>query len=363
MSNIIKSILNKSELEKDDIVFLLQADKDESKLIFRKAAEIKTKYVGNTTYFRGLIEYSNVCAKNCYYCGIRKENKSAGRYILTDDEVINAAKYALVRNWGSVVIQAGEIQSKHFTDKIEDFLKKISSLTSEEPGITLSLGEQSDETLKKWYDAGAKRYLLRIESSSKELYYKLHPNDKIHSFEDRLNALKNLKRLNFMTGTGVMIGLPFQTIEHLADDLIFMRELDIDMCGMGPYIEHSETPLYSHAKSLLSLSNRFDLSMKMIAILRIIMKDINIASATALQAIDPVGREKGIAVGANVIMPNITPVKYHENYHLYKGKPQILPETDDYINGLIEQIERAGDKVGFGMKGDPKHFLNRIEKS
>jgi biotin synthase len=361
MRAIIKDILSKKELNKEDLIALLNSDNSSTDLIYKKAAEIKSKYSGNITYFRGLIEYSNKCVKNCYYCGIRKDNKCASRYTLTDEEVISSAKYALDRNWGSVVIQAGELQGTAFTNKIEHLLNEICKLSTETPGITLSLGEQSDETLKRWYNAGAKRYLLRIESSNKELYYKLHPNDKTHSYDIRLQALKDLKRLNFMTGTGVMIGLPFQTTEHLADDLLFMRELDIDMCGMGPYIEHSETPLYKHKEHLLPVESRFELSLKMIAILRIIMKDINIASATALQAIDPKGREKGIEVGANVLMPNITPLKYHENYHLYKGKPQIIAETDEYINALVKQIENAGDKVGFGMKGDPIHFGKRIK--
>ena len=358
MTNL-KEILNKTFLSKDDLISLLNTDFDKCEPIFRKAADIKTKYLGNITYFRGLIEYSNKCAKNCYYCGIRKSNCNAGRYTLSDEEVLNAAKYAIDRNWGSIVIQAGEIQSKKFTEKIEYLVKEISSSQKEPPGITLSLGEQTEETYKRWYNVGATRYLLRIESSNRDLYYKLHPNNDLHSFEKRLKSIKELQRLNFMTGTGVMIGLPFQSIEDLADDLEFMREIDIDMCGMGPYIEHADTPLYTESSYLLPIKERFELSMKMIAILRIIMKDINIASATALQAIDPKGREKAIAVGANVIMPNITPVKYHENYHLYKGKPQIVPETDDYINSLITQIENAGDKVGFGHKGDPIHFQRR----
>ena len=359
MEKNIRSILSKDNLNKEDLVYLLEADENSAKLIYRKAAEVKSKYSGNLTYFRGLIEYSNQCAKNCYYCGIRKENSNAGRYTLSDEEVFSAVDYALKRNWGSIVIQAGEIQSESFTTKIVRLVSNIFAMSNPAPGITLSLGEQDENALKRWYNAGATRYLLRIETSDKQLYYKLHPQDDKHCFEQRIAALKTLQKLNFMTGTGVMIGLPFQTNEHLAGDLMFMREMDIDMCGMGPYIEHVDTPLNAKRGLLLPIKDRLFLSLKMIAILRIIMKDINIASATALQAIDPVGREKGIEVGANVIMPNITPVKYHKNYNLYKGKPQIVSETDEYINGLIAQIERAGDRVGFGMKGDPLHYFNR----
>ncbi len=361
MKKTIKSLLNKEKFSKEELIYLLESDENDAEDIFRKASEIKEKYTGKTTYFRGLIEYSNKCAKSCYYCGIRKENRKANRYTMTDKEVLTAAKYAIERNWGSVVIQAGEFKSNSYTEKIEDLIKQILELSSVTPGITLSLGEQNEDTYRRWYEAGAKRYLLRIETSNRELYYRLHPDDKNHCFDTRVEALKTLQKLNFMTGTGVMIGLPYQTFSDLADDLIFMQEFDIDMCGMGPYIEHNDTPIYNLKTELLPLKERLFLSYKMIALLRIMMKDINIASSTALQAIDPVGREKGIEVGANVIMPNITPVKYHENYHLYKGKPQIVPETDDYIMGLVAQIERAGDKVGFGMKGDPLHYLRRTK--
>ncbi len=363
MNKTIAEVLNKDILSKDDLVLLLSASAEETKQIFKKAAEIKSQYVGNSTYFRGLIELSNICTKNCFYCGIRKGNRNIERYTVTDDEVIQAAQYAISRQWGSIVIQAGERQDEEFVDKIESLLSQISKLGDEKPGITLSLGEQTPETLKRWFDAGATRYLVRIETSNRDLFYKIHPNDGTHDFDKRIQSLRDLQNAGYMTGTGVMIGLPFQTIEDLADDLLFMQELDIDMCGMGPYIEHEDTPLYEHKDLLMPLEDRYFLTLKMIAILRILMKDVNIASATALQAINPDGREEGIRVGANVIMPNITPVKYHENYNLYKGKPQIVPETDDYIRNLEKQIEMAGDIIGYGDKGDPKHFAKRNKKN
>ncbi len=359
MHRIITEILNKAEFSKRDLVDLLNANEEETELIFKKAATVKSKFVGNSTYFRGLIELSNVCTKNCFYCGIRRSNKKVERYTVSDDELLQAAKYALDRNWGSIVIQSGERQDKEFTNRIEFLLKEISKLSDTKTGITLSLGEQTPEIYKKWFDAGATRYLVRIETSNRDLFYKIHPNDGVHDFDKRIRALYDLQKAGYMTGTGVMIGLPFQTIEDLADDLIFMKELDIDMCGMGPYIEHEDTPLFDYKDLLMPLEDRYKLTLKMIAILRIYMKDVNIASATALQAINPDGREEGIRVGANVIMPNITPVKYHANYNLYKGKPEIVPETDEYINNLERQIELAGDVVGYGDRGDPKHFETR----
>ncbi|MDR2010632.1 MAG: [FeFe] hydrogenase H-cluster radical SAM maturase HydE [Bacteroidales bacterium] len=361
MKNQVVDILNKSELNKEDIVFLLNADPEGTQYLFNKAHETKLKYVGKYIYFRGLIELSNVCSKNCYYCGIRRDNKKVERYSVTDEEVIAAATYALNRNWGSIVIQSGERQDKEFINRIENLLKKITSISEGKLGITLSLGEQKPEVYKRWHNAGATRYLLRIETSDKNLFYKMHPEDTLHDFEKRIQAIYELRNTGYMAGTGVMIGLPYQTTENLANDLLFMKNIDIDMCGMGPYLEHEDTPLWKDKDVLLPVQKRYELSLKMIAILRIIMKDINIASSTALQAIDPHGREEGIKVGANVIMPNITPVKYHSNYNLYKGKPEIAPETDNYIRELEKQIETAGGIIGYGFKGDPLHFNNRKE--
>ncbi|MDR1951045.1 MAG: [FeFe] hydrogenase H-cluster radical SAM maturase HydE, partial [Bacteroidales bacterium] len=250
---------------------------------------------------RGLIEYSNRCAKDCYYCGIRASNHKICRYDVDDELVLKATEYAWKKGFGSIVLQAGERKSREFTQKIEDLLKKTMTLTHHEIGITLSLGEQDEDTYKRWKDAGAKRYLLRIEASNKALYEKLHPQN--HDYNARLKCLEMLKKLNFQVGTGVMIGLPFQTLENLAEDLQFFQNMDVDMVGMGPYIEHHDTPLFLQKSKI---KNRLELSLKMIAILRILMPTINIAATTALQTLDPFGREKAIEVGANIIMPNLT---------------------------------------------------------
>ncbi|MDA3820427.1 MAG: [FeFe] hydrogenase H-cluster radical SAM maturase HydE [Candidatus Delongbacteria bacterium] len=359
MSNKIHSILNKEALNKQDIVFLLELDEKDQQLLFKKAAEVKAAYVGKITWFRGLIEYSNICSKNCYYCGIRSGNKQTKRYELTDEEVLSAAQFAIDHQYGSLVLQSGERSNRDFTAHITKLLKAIKQLSSPALGITLSMGEQSEKVFREWYDAGAHRYLLRIESSNPDLYHKLHPDDDIHNFEKRLAALRLLKKLNYQTGTGVMIGTPFQTTEHLANDLIFMRNFDIDMCGMGPYIENANTPLYKHKSRLLPLKDRFRLSLKMIAILRIMMKDINIAAATAMQAIDPLGREKAIMAGANVIMPNITPGKYRNDYDLYENKPCTNEEASDCNTCLEVRIGMTGDKIGYGAWGDSKHYFTR----
>ena len=343
-------------MKKEEIVRLLLSEGDEKKRLFEDAAKIKEKYVGNIVYFRGLIEFSNVCGKNCHYCGIRSENISIPRFNLSDEEILKAVQFAYVQKYASIVLQAGEIQGEVFTRRIEALLSKIKELSNNKLGITLSLGEQNEETYRRWFKAGAHRYLLRIETSNPVLYEKIHPSDSKHLFSTRLNCLKDLKNLGYQVGTGVMIGLPFQTIEDLADDLLFMQDLDIDMCGMGPFIEHSQTPLYMYSEHLLPKEKRFDLALKMIAILRILMKDINIAAATALQAIDPMGREKAILAGANIIMPNITPGKYRDYYKLYENKPCTDEEAEDCSSCLEARISITRNEIGYGERGDSKHF-------
>ncbi len=356
---MVKDILNKESFSKNELITLLNAEKDDLKLIFEKSSKVKEDYIGNKVYLRGLIELSNICSKNCYYCGIRRDNKKVERYNITDNEVLEAAAFALKSNYGSVVIQSGELQSENNTARIENLVKQIKEISNGKLGITLSCGEQTEEVYRKWYDAGAHRYLLRIEASNKELYSKLHPNDNNHSFEKRIECLSLLRKIGFQVGTGVMIGLPFQTIENLADDLLFMKEMDIDMCGMGPYIEHADTPLFSEKDNLIPLEERFRLALKMVAILRIMMKDINIAATTALQAIDKIGREKAIRIGANILMPNITPGIYRDNYKLYENKPCTDESSEDCANCIEGRIKLAGAEIGYGEWGDSKRFLER----
>ncbi|MBI9068520.1 MAG: [FeFe] hydrogenase H-cluster radical SAM maturase HydE [Salinivirgaceae bacterium] len=360
MDQLIK-IINQTEFSKQDIVTMLCAEGEDKKLLFAKAKEIKEKEIGKKVHYRGLIEFSNICSKDCLYCGIRKGNYEVERFNLSDAEIIAAAKFAHENKYGSFVMQSGEISSPAFTDRIENLLKKIKKITNGELGITISLGEQSQETYQKWFDAGAHRYLLRIESSNKELYYKIHPKDEMHNFEKRLNCLYALQKIGYQTGTGVMIGLPFQTMEDLANDILFMKTFDVDMVGMGPYIEHPNTPLNDYTAELMPLIKRFDLALKMIATLRIVMPDINIAAATALQAIDPIGREKAVKVGANIIMPNITPGKYRNNYKLYNNKPCVDEEPEECVSCLDVRIRLADASIGYDEWGDSKHFSKRRE--
>ncbi len=360
MQKTIANVLKQDSFSKENIVQLLKSTGEEQEVLFSEALKVKLKHVGNCVYLRALIELSNICQKDCLYCGIRAGNKNVSRYDISDEEILHAAKFAYNRHYGSIALQAGERVDKQFTVRIENLLKRITKLSNNELGITISFGEQTKDTYQRWFDAGAHRYLLRIESSNKGLYQQIHPNNSNHSYDARLNCLQNLQDIGYQTGTGIMIGLPFQTYDDLANDLLLLKDFDVDMVGMGPFIEHRETPMYKYKKQLKSLHERFTLSLKMIAILRILMKDINIAAATALQAIDPFGREKAIKVGANVIMPNITPTQNRASYQLYQNKPCIDESASESANKIEEKITTQGSEIAYGKRGDSKHYFRRM---
>ncbi len=354
-----KDILQQDSFCKEDLVFLLNAKGEDRKLLFEAAEKRKVEVVGNKVYFRGLVEFSNICSKDCLYCGIRKSNENVLRYEAEDQEILDACKFAWKNRFGSVVLQSGELSSPSFVDRVDHLLKAIKEMSNGELGITLSCGEQSRETYQRWKESGAHRFLLRIESSNRELYEKIHPNNTHHSFEKRLEALQLLKDCDYQVGTGVMIGLPFQTMENLADDLLFFQQVDVDMVGMGPFIEHEDTPLYEYRNGLLSKQDRFDLALRMVAVLRLLMPDVNIAAATALQAIDPAGREKALKIGANVIMPNLTPGVYRKEYQLYEDKPCLDEDAELCRNCLEARIEMAGSTIAYDEWGDSKHYFKR----
>jgi len=359
MDLTVNDILSRGDFRRENIVTLLESEGEDRKLLFSESARTKERYIGNKVWFRGLIEFSNICGKNCLYCGIRQGNKNLERYNLTDKEILAAADFAYRNRYGSIALQSGEIESRSFTLRIESLLRRIKELSHGELGITLSVGEQEPSVYKRWFDAGAHRYLLRIEATNPELYRKIHPKNIKHDFQRRLDCLKSLQDTGYQTGTGVMIGLPYQTMDDLAGDLLFMKEFDIDMCGMGPYIEHADTPLIKVSGSLLPPYIRFDLTLKMIAILRIMMKDINMVAATALQAIDPVGREKAVKAGANIIMPNITPGMYRDSYKLYNNKPCTDDSADDCLSCLETRVNLADSEVIYGEWGDTIHYRKR----
>jgi len=343
---------NRQEL----IEMLSLKGKDEIDALYKRAYEVKKQYVGTKVYLRGLIELSNICTRNCYYCGIRKDNHLLERYYINKEEVLKEAKWCFEQHYGSLTIQAGERSDKSWIDYIEELVKEIKTLTDGKMGITLSLGEQSEETYRRWFEAGAHRYLLRIETSNPELYKNLHPAE--NSFENRLECIRSLEKIGYQVGSGVMIGLPNQTMEDLADDILFFYDEDIDMIGMGPFIPHHQTPL-AYLLATFHPEEALEQALKMISATRIALKDVNIASTTALQALHPKGRELGLLAGANVLMPNITDTRFREGYQLYEGKPGLNENALAIRKALEESIYSIGESIGYDEWGDSPHFKKK----
>ncbi len=355
----IEEILQKDFLEREDIIRLLASQGDEMKLLLKKALEVKLARLDNHVHLRGLIEFSNICRKSCLYCGVRSDNKKVERYTLSEGEVVECAKLAHQLDYGSVAIQSGERSDKEFVDTITRILHRIKAIDNGALGITLSLGEQTPEVYRQWFEAGAHRYLLRIESSNEDLYYKIHPRDERHDFHKRLDCIDSLLSIGYQTGTGVMVGLPFQTLEILADDLLFFKKKDVAMVGMGPFIPHPDTPLYQYADQIPSVEDHMNLTLKMIAILRLIMPEINMVAATANQTIDPMGREKAIMAGANVIMPNLTPNEYREDYLIYPDKACVGDKPEECFSCLDIRMKAIGHEILYNAWGDSVAFTKK----
>ena len=362
MVKIISGILNKKEFSREDIITLLSASDPVDIEVIRQAAyRVLVDNCGTTVYFRGLIEFSNKCVNDCCYCGIRKSNTGIKRYLLTKEEILDTARFCAQQRYGSVVLQSGERRDEKFISYVEDCVRTIKQETVSDGlphgiGITLCVGEQTRETYERFFSAGAHRYLLRIEASSPSLFGLIHPTEQ--KIESRMACLGILKDIGFQVGTGVMIGLPGQTVADLADDIAFFRDMDVDMIGMGPYIVYSATPMSMHQKDVIESKNDiYSLSLKMIAVTRLVLKNVNIASTTALQAMDQTGREQGLSFGANVIMPQATPLYVRHEYLLYEGKP-CLDESAAQCKGCLEnRILSLGREIGYDSWGDSRHFV------
>ena len=317
-------------LNKNEIIELLNSNSDE---LFLTADTARHENVGDEVHLRGLIEFSNICKRNCFYCGLRRDNKKIERYRLDEDEIIKTAKYGAGLGYKTVVLQSGE----------DDFfnVKKLSKIIEEikkfDVAVTLSIGEKTKEEYKELKKAGADRFLLRIETTDEALYKKFHPD---MDFKNRVKCLYNLKELGYETGTGSLAGLPYQTIESLADDILFYKKLNADMVGIGPFIPHPDTPLWGELNE-----NNFNLALKMMAITRIIMPKINIPATTAMEVVNKEGRIIALKSGANVIMPNITNSSCKKKYEIYPGKENLNNKEDDYKNLLEEKIKEIGRTV------------------
>lgn len=340
-------------ISKKEIVELLNTEQKEAELLRNQAYKVKTDTIGKNVYLRALIEFTNACEKDCYYCGLRKSNADVKRYLLCADEIFDLAMYAYKNKFGSIALQSGEILDKNYVKNFGKLLEKIKQKTNNKLRIVLSCGEQSKEIYKYWHECGGDRYLLRIETTNPKIYQKIHPNDDKHSFQNRLDCLQYLRDVGFQVGSGIMVGLPYQTTQDIADDLLFLKNFDIDMCGLGPFIEHSKTPLYEKRNEIPNRVKRLNLALNSVAILRLLMPDINIASATSLDALSKTGREQGVLAGANVIMPNITPEQCRKSYNLYERNISITQKN------VAKELEKLGEKICWGEFGDSQHYKNR----
>ncbi|MBB6481593.1 [FeFe] hydrogenase H-cluster radical SAM maturase HydE [Spirochaeta isovalerica] len=357
----LNDLLYKKNYTVQDIEKLLSLRNTEDvERLKNRANEILNSHIGDSVYYRGIVEFSNICALDCHYCGIRKSNKQVDRYSLDRETVVSSAKWCADQGYGSVVLQSGERRDPAFVDYVEDLIREIKKETRSEKlpegvGITLSVGEQSLETYRRFFAAGAHRYLLRIETTNEELYQSLHPASQ--KLEERILCLDYLKEAGFQVGTGVMIGSPGQTTAMLARDILFFKEKDIDMIGMGPYLVHNQTPMASEGQ--MEKDELLQLSLNMIAVCRIVLKDVNIAATTALQAVVPDGRERGLSYGANVTMPNITPTEVRSSYKLYEGKPCMDEGRQECKSCLLGRVRSIGRDVAFDQWGDSKHYAAR----
>jgi biotin synthase len=347
-------------MDKSQINKYLTAKGDDQIKLFEKAQNVKEKNFGKNVWFRGLIEFSNICKNNCLYCGIRKENTAIIRFKLSLNEILECLKFIDKGNYGSVAFQSGELISKEY----ENYLFKIVKETHKKYphlGITLSCGEQSYEFYEKLREAGAMRYLLRIETSNKNFYKKLHPNDM--SWDTRFECLKNLQKLDYHVGTGIMVGLPDQTLDILIQDLKFFIDNKFDMFGIGPYVIHNNTPLGKKPEIETwwhkNKEKNFNLFLNFLAVLRILLPKVNIAAATACDVFDPQGRIKVLQICGNVMMPSVTPKDYRDKYLLYENKPNIDDQADKTWDSILKQLKKAGLTPALGEQGNSPFYYER----
>ncbi len=338
MENIILKAVEAHKLKRDEIVSIL-ADDNINEALFRAADKVRNEFVGDEIHLRGLIEFSNICKRNCFYCGLRCENKDIERYRILEDEIVSYAKNAVEMGYRTIVLQSGE--DPYFT--AEKLAKTVAEIKKCGAAITLSIGEMDEKDYRLLKEAGADRFLLRIETTDPVLYEKFHPK---MSLDNRIKCLKTIKKLGYETGTGVLVGLPNQTLESLADDILFFKELNADMIGIGPLIPHPNTPLKD------ATQGDFTLALKVMAITRLLMPDINIPATTAMETVNPNGRIIALQSGANVVMPNVTISDYRKKYEIYPNKICINEDESKCRNCIESKIISIGRKIStnFGFR-------------
>lgn len=365
----LDNLLAQTEFTDEEIARILRIrTPEEADLLQCRAYDLTTRGMGPNVYLRGLIEISNVCTANCRYCGIRKANHGVERYTLPRETILECARIALENGYGSIAIQAGERRDPKWVTFIGDLLRDIHEMSCTEAlpqglGITLSLGEQSLEVYEYWAEASGNpdglRYLLRIESSNPELFHRLHCTPGKHEkvLEHRYEALANLRKAGYQVGTGVMIGLPGQTVEDLVQDIRTFEKVGADMIGMGPYLTSLGADMVSLGQ--MPHDDLLRLSLNMIAATRLVLRNVNIAAATALETLEPRGRILGILHGCNVVMPNITPQMTRASYQLYDNKAgtEVGAESNILVENDIVRIARRS--LGLNRLGSSLRWVER----
>ena len=333
---LIEKLFKYHSLELNEYEFLIENRNHEAaKLLKKYANDLKREFYGNKIFIRGLIEFSNFCKNDCLYCGLRKSNLNCERYRLNKNEILKCADEGYKLGFRTFVLQSGE--DNYFTDEILCEIVSAIKLNYSDCAVTLSIGERSFKSYKILREAGADRYLLRHETADKNHYEKLHPAEM--SFNNRLECLRNLRKLNYQVGCGFMVGSPFQNNKNLAQDLKFIEEFKPEMCGIGPFIPHKDTPFKSF------MAGTVELTCYLLSIIRIIHPKILLPATTALGTVDPVGREKGILSGANVVMPNLSPVNVRKKYELYNNKICTGDESAQCIKCLSGRMQNIGHEI------------------
>lgn len=334
MNNTVEKLIKNHELTREEYVEILKNADNEGMVssLTKEAVRLREKYYGKKVYTRGLIEFTNYCKNDCYYCGIRRSNSHADRYRLTKEEILECCMNGYKLGFRTFVLQGGE--DLWYTD--EKLVDIISTIKKKYPdcALTLSIGEKSYDSYKKYKEAGADRYLLRHETACESHYNTLHPKEM--SLTARKNCLYNLKELGYQVGAGFMVGSPGQTFENIAEDLIFLKELNPHMVGIGPFIPHSDTKFASEKAGSLNLT------LLLLSVIRIILPKVLLPATTALGTIDSKGREKGLSAGANVVMPNLSPVTNRKKYDLYDNKICMGEEAAECIVCLAKRVESIG---------------------
>lgn len=328
------------DFSKNEVIEILK-DNSQNDWLFSLADKIRKENVGDEVHLRGLIEFSNICKRTCKYCGLRCENKDIDRYRIEPDDIIFYAQKAVDMGYKTIVLQSGE--DEYYSREL--LCKIIKGIKTLDVALTLSIGERCFDDYKAFKDCGADRYLIRIETTDKELYKKMHPH---MSFENRVRCLKDLGKLGYEVGTGCLVGLPGQTIESLANDILFFKEINADMVGIGPFIAHPHTPLKD------CLNGDFTLALKVMALTRILLKNINIPATTAMETLNPNGRIIALQSGANVVMPNVTTTEYRAKYEIYPNKICINENPAQCYNCVSGKIRSIGRSVstGYGFRNN-----------